>query len=200
MAQDRVEAVERALTVLDAFDSDQESFSLAELAEATGYYKSTLLRLLGSLARFDYVQRNVNGHWQLGHAPLRLARRHPLDRQLTRRIQPLLDRLAADTGETAALLECHGYQVECRLVALPSLALRHELRPGSQWPLAAADDPRPELPGGEMLLQALPSVPGEPRRWLTLSGPSSRIDARSKAALKAARGELAVANEAEGVT
>ncbi len=197
MAQDRVEAVERALTVLEAFDTNQESFSLAELAEATGYYKSTLLRLLGSLARFDYVQRNDNGHWQLGHAPLRLARRHPRDRHLTRRIQPLLDRLAVETGETAALLESHGRQVECRLVALPNTALRHELRPGSQWPLAADDDPRPELPGGEMLLQALP---GAPRRWLTLSGPSSRLDARSEATLKAAWDELTVANEAEAMS
>ncbi|WP_104203612.1 helix-turn-helix domain-containing protein [Billgrantia saliphila] len=200
MAQDRVEAVERALTVLAAFDNEQETFTLAELAQATGYYKSTLLRLLGSLARFDYVQRSHDGRWSLGHAPLRLARRHPPSRHLSTRIQPLLDRLAAETGETAALLENDGSQVECRLVALPTEALRHELRPGSQWPLAAADDPRPDLPGGNMLLQALPSVPGEPRRWLSLSGPSSRLDARGEAALKAARDELTATRQAEVVT
>ncbi|MDX5376706.1 MAG: helix-turn-helix domain-containing protein [Halomonas sp.] len=198
MAQDRVEAVERALTVLEAFDADQEAFTLAELAQATGYYKSTLLRLLGSLARFDYVQRSHDGRWSLGSAPLRLARRHPPSRHLTAHVQPLLDRLAAETGETAALLENHGHHVECRLVALPDAALRHELRPGSQWPLIAGDDPRPELPGGDMLLHALPSVPGEPRRWLTLSGPTSRLDARSEAALKAALNELTtVGNEGE---
>ncbi|KAA0013727.1 helix-turn-helix domain-containing protein [Billgrantia pellis] len=200
MAQDRVEAVERALTVLEAFDDDRESFTLADLAQATGYYKSTLLRLLGSLARFDYVQRSHDGRWSLGHAPLRLARRHPPSRHLSARIQPLLDRLAIETGETAALLENHGRQVECRLVALPNAALRHELRPGSQWPLAAGDDPRPELPGGKMLLQTLPSVPGEPKRWLTLSGPSSRLDAHSEAALRAAREELTTKYETEAVT
>ncbi|WP_111412131.1 IclR family transcriptional regulator [Billgrantia lactosivorans] len=200
MAQDRVEAVERALTVLEAFDVDREALSLAELAQATGFYKSTLLRLLGSLARYDYVQRAHDGRWSLGSAPLRLARRHPPSRQLTARIQPLLERLAAATGETAALLENHGRQVECRLSAMPSVALRHELRPGSQWPLATADDPRPELPGGKMLLQALPGVPGEPRRWLSLSGPSSRLDARSEAALEAARQELTAVGEAEATT
>ncbi|MEC9482451.1 MAG: helix-turn-helix domain-containing protein, partial [Halomonas sp.] len=41
MAQDRVEAVERALTVLEAFDSPQDRFTLAELATITGFYKST---------------------------------------------------------------------------------------------------------------------------------------------------------------
>lgn len=199
MAQDRVEAVERALTVLEAFDVDQEAFTLAELAQATGYYKSTLLRLLGSLARFDYVQRSRDGRWSLGSAPLRLARRHPPSRQLTTRVQPLLDRLAAETGETAALLENHGSLVECRLVALPDAALRHELRPGSQWPLAASEDPRPELPGGDMLLQALPCVPGEPRRWLTLSGPASRLDRNSEAALRAARDELTAVSEVEAM-
>ncbi|OBX36800.1 acetate operon repressor [Halomonas elongata] len=105
MAQDRVEAVERALTVLEAFDSPQEHFTLADLAQATGFYKSTLLRLLGSLERHDYVQRGGDGRWRLGGTPSRLARRHAPSRHLATRIQPLLDRLTAETGETAALLE-----------------------------------------------------------------------------------------------
>ena len=65
MAQDRVEAVERALTVMEAFDTPRDSLSLAELADATALYKSTLLRLLGSLERFDYVQRDGRGREEL---------------------------------------------------------------------------------------------------------------------------------------
>lgn len=175
MAQDRVEAVERALTVLETFDSAQEAFSLAELAQATGFYKSTLLRLLGSLARFGYVQRATDGRWQLGHAPLRLARRHPPSRHLAARVQPLLDRLAADTGETAALLEAQGDRIEVRLAALPETPLRHDLRPGSRWPLRDAHNPCPDLPGGRMVVQPLATAPGEPARWLSLSGPAGRL-------------------------
>ncbi len=175
MAQDRVEAVERALTVLEAFDSPQEHFTLAELAQATGYYKSTLLRLLGSLTRYDYVQRDEQGRWHLGHAPVRLARRHLPGRHLTTRIQPLLIRLSADSGETAALLEGEDGMVECRLVMLPDAALRHDLRPGDRW-AAAKDDPRPVLPGGMMVCQALPGDAIEPPMWLALSGPAGRLD------------------------
>ncbi len=175
MAQDRVEAVERALTVLEVFDSPQEAFALAELAEATGFYKSTLLRLLGSLTRFDYVRRGEDGRWRLGGSPMRLARRHAPSRQLAVRVQPWLDRLAAETGETAALLALHPGEVECRLAALPETPLRHDLRPGSRWPLEHDADPRPPLPGGTMSCLALPSVPEEPPLWLSLSGPAGRL-------------------------
>ncbi|MDN3554830.1 helix-turn-helix domain-containing protein [Halomonas maura] len=191
MAQDRVEAVERALTVLEAFDSPQEAFTLAELAEATGFYKSTLLRLLGSLSRYDYVQRGGDGRWRLGHSPVRLARRHAPTRHLAARVQPLLDRLATDTGETAALLEAHPGDVECRLVALPGAALRHDLHPGSRWSTTTDDDPRPVLPGGYMECLALTTGPDEPRLWLSLSGPMGRLapDA-ARRALEAAHGAL----------
>ncbi len=176
MAQDRVEAVERALTVLEAFDSAQETFSLAELAQVTGYYKSTLLRLLGSLERFDYVKRGENGRWGLGHTPVRLARRHTPSRHLSARIQPLLDRLAVDTGETAALLEGHGRQIECRLATLPDASLRHDLRPGTRWRSGDGRDPRPVVAGGAMVYRSLPAPPGEPPLWLSLSGPAGRLD------------------------
>jgi DNA-binding IclR family transcriptional regulator len=191
MAQDRVESVERALTVLESFDSAQERFSLAELAESTGYYKSTLLRLLSSLERFDYVQRDDGGRWRLGHTPLRLARRHPPGRQLAARIQPLLDRLAEDLGETAALFEVKEDVAECRLVALPETRLRHDLHPGARWKVSAPEDPRPVLPGGTMACLALATADGEPRLWVSISGPHGRVDVeRTEAALAAVMFEL----------
>lgn len=192
MAQDRVEAVERALTVLEVFDASQEAFSLAELAQATGFYKSTLLRLLGSLARFDYVRRDDDGRWRLGDSPWRLARRQGPDRLLATRIQPVLDELAGELGETASLLERTRERIECRLVALPTTALRHDLHPGMSWPAAAPDDPRPELPGGMLVTHPLDGLPGSPVRWLALSGPSGRLSPRRAArALADAAGRLA---------
>ncbi|MBH8578519.1 helix-turn-helix domain-containing protein [Bisbaumannia pacifica] len=187
MAQDRVEAVERALTALEAFDTDRETLSLSELAQATGFYKSTLLRLLGSLERFDYVQRSADGRWRLGASPARLARRHPPSRELAARLQPALDRLAATTGETAALLASRGDEAECRLVALPNQELRHELSPGRRWPLQAPGDPRLALPGGTMICQSLPEALGAEALWLSLSGPAGRL------APQAARRALATA-------
>ncbi|MDR5866973.1 helix-turn-helix domain-containing protein [Halomonas koreensis] len=197
MAQDRVEAVERALTALEAFDTDREALTLAELAQATGFYKSTLLRLLGSLERFDYVQRSADGRWRLGASPGRLARRHAPGRHLAARVQPWLDRLAAETGETAALLEIRGDQVECRLAALPASELRHELRPGRRWPLADPADPRPPLPGGAMVCLPLEDA-ADASLWLSLSGPAGRLStARAHQALSRARDGLAAPRTTE---
>ncbi|SEM93523.1 helix-turn-helix domain-containing protein [Halomonas caseinilytica] len=197
MAQDRVEAVERALTVLEAFDSPQEHFTLADLAQATGFYKSTLLRLLGSLERHDYVQRGADGRWRLGSSPSRLARRHAPSRQLATCIQPLLDRLTAETGETAALLEVQPGIAECRLVALPAADLRHDLRPGQRWEIATPEDPRPSLPGGTMECHLLEGDPHAPSLWLTLSGPASRLSPqRARHALDSAVARLHKSKEA----
>jgi hypothetical protein len=175
MAQDRVESVERALTVLDVFDSTQDRFTLAELASATGYYKSTLLRLLSSLERFDYVQRGQDGCYRLGHAPVRLARRHLPTRQLEAWIQPILESLAQASGETAALVEVTGSHAECRLASVSDSPLRHELRPGQRWRVEHEVSPAWDFPGGIMVCRQITHAAEMPPLWLTLSGPSSRL-------------------------
>lgn len=166
MAQDRVEAVERALTVLEAFDSPQDHFTLADLAQVTGFYKSTLLRLLASLERYDYVQRGQDGRYRLGHTPMRLSRRHLPSRQLAAWIQPVLDTLAEQGGMGHA---------ECRLVTLPEASLRHDLRPGMRWAVANDDEPALELPGGFMLCRSLEAGSDGLPLWLSLSGPAGRL-------------------------
>ncbi|MGC3874292.1 helix-turn-helix domain-containing protein [Halomonas sp. GXIMD04776] len=181
MAQDRVEAVERALTILEAFDSSTESFTLAELANVTGFYKSTLLRLLSSLERFDYVQRGSDGRYRLGATPLRLARQHLPSRQLEVRIQPVLDRLASASGETASLIEVDDENVECCLVATPDTALHHALRPGQRWPTPQGD-PILDFAGGVMVCQRL-TIADSRAFWLALSGPCGRLDPTAANAL-----------------
>ena len=49
MSQQRVEAVERALSILEAFGERADRLSLAQIAEETGLYKSTILRLAASV-------------------------------------------------------------------------------------------------------------------------------------------------------
>ncbi|HQD16111.1 MAG TPA: helix-turn-helix domain-containing protein, partial [Ottowia sp.] len=69
-----VEAVERALSLLDAIPgSGKPSLSLHELSLATGFYKSTILRLTVSLERFGYLRRRDDGRFELGPACARLA-------------------------------------------------------------------------------------------------------------------------------
>ena len=46
MASPGVAAVDRALTILSAFDGEPNALTLAALSRRTGFYKSTLLRLI----------------------------------------------------------------------------------------------------------------------------------------------------------
>jgi DNA-binding IclR family transcriptional regulator len=49
-------SLERALQILGAFNADQPTFALAELAEAVGVPKVTVLRLCSTLVQYDYLR------------------------------------------------------------------------------------------------------------------------------------------------
>ena len=66
-------AVERAITILNAFKTNEPSVSLHELSLRTGLYKSTLLRQLGTLIQYHCVIRLANGQYQLGARVLNWA-------------------------------------------------------------------------------------------------------------------------------
>src|SRR3546814_4774720 len=57
-----VAAVERALTILAAFEQASEPLTLSELSRRSGLYKSTALRLLESLRKFSYVSVRSEEH------------------------------------------------------------------------------------------------------------------------------------------
>ncbi|NEU36602.1 helix-turn-helix domain-containing protein, partial [bacterium LRH843] len=61
MSDKGVAAVERALAILDCFESDQESLPLKTIAQKTGLYKSTILRLCVSLESYGYLRRREDG-------------------------------------------------------------------------------------------------------------------------------------------
>src|SRR3954453_8522208 len=98
----RVEAVERALSVLDAFADGRPRLSLAEIAERTGLYPSTIRRLAASLDRFGYLHRGADGLFRLGPTPLRLGLLYRDAFDLADHVRPALARLVERTGETAA--------------------------------------------------------------------------------------------------
>ncbi|MBR3372218.1 MAG: IclR family transcriptional regulator [Rhodobacteraceae bacterium] len=98
----RVDSVERALSLLEAFDAERASLSLAELAEETGLYKSTILRLAASLIRYGYLRKDADGRYRPGPALWRLGALYRRGHELDDVIRPTLRKLVRDTGETAS--------------------------------------------------------------------------------------------------
>jgi DNA-binding IclR family transcriptional regulator len=68
-----VAAVERALSIVDAFTDQDPQLSLAELANRTKMYKSTILRLARSLENCGYLVRAEDGNFRLGSKLLALG-------------------------------------------------------------------------------------------------------------------------------
>lgn len=130
MPEQRVEAVERALTILEAFREGQDSLTLAEIAKATGFYKSTILRLIGSLERFGYMCRREDGRYQLGPSLWRLGSLYRRNFDLGAHIRPELKRLVRETGETASFYVREGDQRICLYRQNSPQAIRHHLDEG----------------------------------------------------------------------
>lgn len=135
MSEIRVEAVERALSLLEAFTSDRNALSLAELAEETGLYKSTILRLSASLIRFGYLRRGGDGRYRLGPALWRLGSLYRRGYELGERIRPALRRLVEATGETASFYVIDADERLCLYRENSTNPLRHHLDEGTRLSL-----------------------------------------------------------------
>jgi len=95
-------AVDRALSLLGAFRPGDEALSLAQFAERTQLYKSTVLRLLASLEHARLIRRQDDGRYALGSEIARLHGLYAAAQSLDRIVLPVLRALVAATGESAA--------------------------------------------------------------------------------------------------
>jgi DNA-binding IclR family transcriptional regulator len=95
-AGEGVAAVERALSIVAALESSDQPVTLAELASRTGLYKSTILRLLGSLIGNGYVMRLPDGSYDLGPTAFRLGvafnRKNAIGHHVVPALQELVDK------------------------------------------------------------------------------------------------------------
>ena len=137
MSNDKVEAVERALAVLDAFHADRPTMTLGEIAVATGFYKSTILRLAASLERCGYLVREENGVFRLGPTLWRLGSVYRAGFNLGGTIRPELRRLVEASGETASFYVREGRSRVCLFRHNSPQSARHHLDEGAELPLNA---------------------------------------------------------------
>jgi DNA-binding IclR family transcriptional regulator len=106
-----VQSVERAAELLKAVASAGEPETAPVLADRCGLNRSTTWRLLATLERHGLVDRDPEtGRYSVGHAVVQMAGVSGYE-ALARRGQPLLRRLADDTGETVNLAVPHLLQL-----------------------------------------------------------------------------------------
>jgi len=131
----KVDAVERALSILDAFSEDATRLSLTEIARHTGLYPSTTLRLAGSLEYWGYLRRDADGNFRLGPTVLRLGSLYQGSFDLGQIVRPALKRLSEASGETAAFYVREGDDRVCLYRHHSKHPLRHHIEEGVRLPL-----------------------------------------------------------------
>jgi IclR family transcriptional regulator, KDG regulon repressor len=99
-----VESADRVLRLLECFSPHDRSVSLGEIAERVGLPKSSVHRLLGTLIAHSLVERDEGTRrYRLGIRLFELGSAVIHERGLHNMAQPVMERLAASTGETCHL-------------------------------------------------------------------------------------------------
>lgn len=130
-----VAAVERALSVLGAFKTEEPALALAEIAERTGLQKSTVLRLLATLERHSYIVRLHDGRYQLGVMLAHLGAIHRASFRNEDHVLPALEHLSRETGESATFYVRQGNRRLCLLRVHSRHLLRDVVNAGDLLPI-----------------------------------------------------------------
>jgi DNA-binding IclR family transcriptional regulator len=130
-----VAAVDRALCLMRVFGEGDDVLTLAEMAERTGMYKSTILRLCESLERNGYLQRLDGAGYRLGAAPTRLASLYQRAFRVADVVVPRLHELVRRSDESASFYVREGDVRVCLHRVDSPRPIRDHVREGDHLPL-----------------------------------------------------------------
>ena len=108
-----VAVLEDAINILVLLEGQHEGLSLAQLTEASGFVKNKVFRVLYTLEKHHLVGRDIYGRFHLGLRLLELGQQVQSQSILIDACQPVLDRLAHETGESIFLGVISGTDALC---------------------------------------------------------------------------------------
>jgi DNA-binding IclR family transcriptional regulator len=111
-SRDRIQSLERAGAVLGAFDRNIPELSISELAERVRLARTTVHRIVMSLAHIGYLRCNpVSGKYKLGYGLLNLGARVLQQETVRQDARPFLLSLFESVHETIFLAVRDGQSV-----------------------------------------------------------------------------------------
>ena len=131
-----VAAVDRALAIANVLARTTTPLTLTELSQATGYYKSTLLRPLTSLERANLVVRRSDRRYALGSLAFLLGRAFDASNGLRENMEPVMHWLVEHGTESPSFHIVHGADLRLCLFRLDSgHSTLDRVRVGDELPL-----------------------------------------------------------------
>lgn len=133
-----MKTIDKALNLIDFFLPDAPEWRLSDLARAAEMDKVTTMRILNSLAARGIVEQHPETKkYRLGTAVLRLARIREASFPVIAILQPILDRLTEETGETTHACLYSGSAMTTIAVAEPIRSTRVFVDPSQPLPVHA---------------------------------------------------------------
>ena len=98
MSTPTVQSIDRAFEILEALGNKPEGMLVKELSAQLGLNKSTVSRILATLAEHGYVEKNKNNYYRIGMRMVDLCSLYLNNLQLKTEALPFLEELRAQTG------------------------------------------------------------------------------------------------------
>jgi len=136
--QDRLQSVERALTVLSLLAAEGAPLRLTDVQQKTGLQKSIAFRLLKTLEAWRFVeQEEGTGRFHIGIGAFEVAQAYPRGSSLIRLVRPYLRTLVGGSPHTAYLATLDQFEIVYLTSVEGTGPLRVHVNPGSRNPAYA---------------------------------------------------------------
>ncbi|MGC3985563.1 MAG: IclR family transcriptional regulator C-terminal domain-containing protein [Pseudorhodoferax sp.] len=138
---DLIEGMAKGMAVLESFDTERQRLNATLAAQRAGLTRAAARRHLLTLAHLGYLETDGSYFW-LAPKVLRFSGSYLASARLPRTLQPTLNRLAGQTGESfsAVVRDCDEVVIVARSGTLRMLA--YGLHLGARLPLHATSTGR----------------------------------------------------------
>ena len=119
-----VEAVNKALEILNCFTEKNETLTITKIAKITGDHKSRISRISKSLENFGYIRKIKSGEYKIGHTIPRLYEIYESSFNLKNSIKAELDFISSKTKETASFFVRQNDLRVCIQSSAPNKSIR----------------------------------------------------------------------------
>lgn len=179
-------SLRRAIGIMRAFSEHQPAMTVTELATQLDLHKSTVSRILSTLADEGLVyQHPESGRYSLGLGLVTMSAVAIGQSVVRSTALPYLDSLVADCGETAVLSVLRGSIVVTLAYAAPPNSIRFATWDGRQLPLPASV-------AGRILIADLSAKSREAQCDVAAVGGHSKLDDIAMAGVDAERDEVEI--------
>jgi DNA-binding IclR family transcriptional regulator len=131
-----VKVIEKLFEILECFTPNQQSLSINDLQQNTGYPKSTIFRLLSTLQNIGYIEQNPeNQRYSLGFKFFHLGYIVQNSFDFRSAATPIMKQLAEEIFETVELNIVNGMERVCIDKVDGTETIRNIVRIGERNPL-----------------------------------------------------------------